>query len=95
MSTIERVSWPDKYTGENFIRGIDWTSRLGAATIATRNFTVRKGSVTVSGITSVGAISKANFSAGTAGLVEILCEVVASDGTILQEVAEFNILSSS
>ncbi len=89
----ERISWPDKYTGEKFISGINWVDRQGDATITAWEFTVLEGDVTLSNAVQDGDnITKVTVEGGTPGICEVLCSVtLSSGGDPLEEIAQFRI----
>ena len=77
----EDFEWPDKLAIAVIFYGVDWSRRLGAATILSHDYELVSGDVALTPRAADGAITSVSIAGGTAGTVAtIIASVVASDG---------------
>jgi hypothetical protein len=90
-----RITWPDKYPGEDFRDGVNWVDRKDTDTVLSTTFEVLTGDVILSNAAvdpDNDDIWKVKVSEGTPGIQEVLCTAELAGGDTLDEIAEFRVL---
>lgn len=93
------LEWPDKFPGEVFLNGVDWTDRLAGAGIANVTATRNVGDVTIdtpAASFAAGNVQYVWIGGGTTGRQVVTCRAVTNEtpARTLEESFSFNVLES-